>query len=66
MEAEQIVVAVWNVLCVHVLRRALYPSFFWCVKIGNTVPRHGEKDARKKTVSMLGGCGCRVGVELGR
>jgi hypothetical protein len=28
MEAEQMVVAVWDVLCVHVLRRALYPSLF--------------------------------------
>jgi hypothetical protein len=59
MEAEQIVVAVWNFLCVHVLRRALYPSIFWCVEVGATASRHDEKDARKKPVSMLGSCGCR-------
>ena len=47
VELEQVIMAVWNALRVHVLRSPLNAGPFWCIDFDNTLSWNGEEDARK-------------------
>jgi hypothetical protein len=65
VEVQEIGVIVWYPHRVHELRGALNTRLFWCVKVGYSALGNGEKDARKRSRLLWGGCGdtwCQVNV----